>query len=294
MSFKNAGTSPVTGVQQVVYWIMSENTNDAATYGTVYSLPGVMSAKITHKSDSQMISAEDQIDEAIYGQGTDSAEIQQKNIPLDDLARILGHTITNGIMVRSKDDLAPEVAFAFRSKKSNGAIEYDKYLCGRFEEPDKEADSDGEKVTPKFKTIKGSFYPRKLDGYSSKQMESDSTTYNADNLTSWFTTVDGVAPDAIALSSIVPESAATGVLASANVVLTFNNKIASHSIELVDDVTDAIVPSTKTWDSTEKILTINPTSDMTAGDKHAVAIFGVTDVYGQELAHALSYFTVAS
>lgn len=294
MPFKNAGTAPVTGVQQVVYWIMSENTNSAATYGTVYSLPGVMSAKITHKSDSQMVSAEDQIDEVIYGQGSDGVEIQQKNIPLDDLARLLGHTITNGVMIRNKNDIAPEVAFAYRSKKSNGAIEYDKYLCGRFEEPDKEAESDGEKVTPKYKTIKGTFYPRKLDGYSSKQMESDSATYNADNLAAWFTTVDGTAPDAIALSSISPTDGATGVLATANIILTFNNAIASHFVSLVNDTDDTITAVSATFNSTNKVLTLDPTASLSAGKKYAVVISGVTDVYGQTLPIAIKYFTVAS
>lgn len=293
MPFKNAGTAPVTGVQNVVYWIMSENTNSAATYGTVYPLPGVMSAKITHKSDSQMVSAEDQIDEVIYGQGSDGVEIQQKNIPLDDLARLLGHTITNGVMIRSKNDIAPEVAFAYRSKKSNGAIEYDKYLCGRFEEPDKEAESDGEKVTPKYKTIKGTFYPRKLDGYSSKQMESDSSTYNADNLTAWFTTVDGTAPDAIALSSSSPAANATGVLATVHPTLTFNNKIADYSGVMLIKADGTTVTAPVTADTTGKILTLTPSASLTTATVYTIALASVTDVFNQTLANQTIKFTIA-
>lgn len=294
MSYANAGTAPVTGVNNVVYWIMTDNTNSAATYGTVYSLPGIMSAKITHSSDSQMISADDQISEIIYGSGSDAVEMQQKNIPLDDLARLLGHSIVNGVMIRNKDDIAPEVAFAYQSKKSNGAIEYDKYLCGRFMEPDKEAASDGEKVDPKFKTIKGTFYPRKLDGYSSKQMESDSTTFDSDNVAAWFTAVDGSAPSAIALSSIVPAADATAVSRSSTIVLTFNNKIADSNIMLVNSPLGTILAVSKVWDTTGKILTITPTATMAATSRHAVVYANVVDVYGQELADGISYFTTGS
>lgn len=291
--FKNAGTAPVVGVRNVVYWIMSENTNTAATYGQVYPLPGVMSAKITHKSDSQTVSAEDQIDEVIYGSGSDDAEIQQKNIPLDDLARLLGHTIVNGEMIRNKDDVAPEVAFAYQSEKSNKAIEYDKYLCGRFEEPDKEHESNGEKVTPKYKTIKGTFYPRKIDGNSSKQMESDSLTFNQDNVTDWFTTVDGTAPAAIALSSSTPAANATGVLATADPALTFNNKIADYSGIMLIKADGTTVSTAVSIDTTGKIVTITPSANLTSATAYAIVLANVTDVYGQSLQNQTVKFTVA-
>jgi phi13 family phage major tail protein len=272
---------------------MSENTNDAATYGTPYPLAESMSVKITHKGDSQQISSDDQVSEIIYGQGSDDVEMQQKNVPLEDQARLLGHQIVNGIMIRNKEDIPPEVAFAYESKKSNGAIEYDKYLCGTFSEPDKEADSNGEKVSPKFKTMKGSFYPRKFDGNSSKQMESDSPSYNSDNLANWYTTVDGVAPSAIVLSSSTPAANATGVLASVHPVLTFNNKVADYSDVTLMKSDGTLVQATTALDATGKILTITPSAALTSAAVYVIVVAGVTDVFGQTLATSTIKFTVA-
>jgi phi13 family phage major tail protein len=253
-----------------------------------------MALKLSHKVDSAVVSSDDQISEVIYGQGSDDVEIQNKNIPLEDQARLFGHQIVNGEMIRSKDDVAPEVAFAYRSRKSNGAYAYEKYLCGRFQDPDMEAESNGEKVSPKYKTTKGSFYPRKFDGNSSKRMESDSPSYNSANLTNYFTNVDGAAPAALTLSSSAPANNATAVAAGTKPALTFNNAIADYSgIMLMNVTDDTVLTFTAAPDVTSKVITITPTSNFTSTKKINIILSNVTDVYGQKLANQIISFTIA-
>lgn len=97
---------------------------------------------------------------------------------------------------------------------------------------------------------------------------------------------------ALALSSIVPAADATEVSKSASIVLTFNNKIDnSDGIFLVNSPTGAIVTVTKSWNAAGKVLTIDPVSDLTASQRHAVIISGVRDIYGQSLSNTISYFT---
>lgn len=213
---------------------------------------------------------------------------------------------TRGIMVDTGDvSQAPYYAMSARAELGDGGYRFYQFLKGRFSIGAETAKTKEDKVTANtvelnytgLVTIHEFTMPDSTKK-GVKGVQADTTDAAFAGADAWFSQVQTPetlgAPSALALSSIVPASAATGVLASANVVLTFNNAIASHSVKLIDDVTDAIVPGAYTFDSTGKVLTINPTGNMTAGDKHAVAIFGVKDVYGQSLEDSLSYFTVAS
>jgi hypothetical protein len=102
------------------------------------------------------------------------------------------------------------------------------------------------------------------------------------------------APGALALSSIVPNDDAVDVAVNSNVVLTFNNKIASESI-IVTTSAGVMVAGAKTWDATGKILTFNPTSDFDVNTVYIVTIGGVKDIYGQSLdASVKNFLTVAA
>ena len=100
----------------------------------------------------------------------------------------------------------------------------------------------------------------------------------------------GAAPSALALSSIVPADDATAISRTADIVMTFNNKILTESIIVTTDV-GVIVPGAKTWDVTGKILTFNPTNTMGALTVHIVTLGGISDIYGQTLASAVKNFT---
>ena len=105
--------------------------------------------------------------------------------------------------------------------------------------------------------------------------------------------IGGATPVALELSTSVPANAATGVAVGASVVLTFNNKIAKDTINIMLSTTGAVVPCTKTYDATGKILTVKPVSNLTAATKYFVAITGVVDVYSQTLAATVNNFTTA-
>jgi hypothetical protein len=101
------------------------------------------------------------------------------------------------------------------------------------------------------------------------------------------------APSALALSTIVPADDATAIARTANIVLTFNNKVLTENI-VVTDATGVIVAGTKSWDATGKIMTFDPTATMAATTVHIVTIAGVTDIYGQSLTPAVKNFTTGS
>lgn len=100
----------------------------------------------------------------------------------------------------------------------------------------------------------------------------------------------GAAPDALELVSIVPDNDAPDIAINSNIVLTFNNKIATEAI-VVSTEAGVIVPGAKTWDEARKILTFDPTENLVNSTTYRVTITGVTDVYGDTLTPEISEFT---
>jgi len=101
------------------------------------------------------------------------------------------------------------------------------------------------------------------------------------------------APAALALSSIVPDDEAINIAINANIVLTFNNKIAREAIVVTED-DGTIVACTPSWDAAGKVLTLNPNANLSNNTVYIVTIGGVVDIYGQALAAVVKNFiTVA-
>lgn len=103
----------------------------------------------------------------------------------------------------------------------------------------------------------------------------------------------GAAP-AFTLSSS-PADAATGVAVTANVVLTFSNKLAAGAENSILLVTAAGVPvaAARTINAGRTVVTINPTSNLGASTDHLVIVAGVHDVFGQALADTVIDFETA-
>ena len=89
-----------------------------------------------------------------------------------------------------------------------------------------------------------------------------------------------------------PADEETAVLVSDNIVLTFNNKVNTENVIMTSSV-GTLIPVVKTWDVTGKILTINPTVDLSAATMYLVNIIGVVDIYNQMLALTIVNFTTA-
>lgn len=101
----------------------------------------------------------------------------------------------------------------------------------------------------------------------------------------------GSGPDALTMT-ISPIDDALTAPVSSSVVVTFNNKISTESV-IVTKADGSIVNGTKSFDTTGKILTFKPASNLSSGTTYIVTIGGVTDVFGQALSAAATNFTTA-
>ena len=77
-------------------------------------------------------------------------------------------------------------------------------------------------------------------------------------------------------------------------MLTFNNKINTEAITILNGSSGDIVACTKAWDAARKVLTITPSGQLAASTKFIVAVSGVTDVFGQTLAAVGKDFTTTT
>lgn len=100
----------------------------------------------------------------------------------------------------------------------------------------------------------------------------------------------GATPSAVVVSSSIPADDAIEVAKDTSLVFTFNNKIQREAI-IISTAAGVIVSGVKSWDGTGKILTFDPTVDLTGTTTYIVAIGGVTDIYGQALADTVQTFT---
>ncbi|MHB9032328.1 MAG: major tail protein, partial [Anaerolineae bacterium] len=194
----------------------------------------------------------------------------------------------------------PDFALSFRSKKSNGKYKYFQYLKGKFTEAKDEHETAKNSKTPKTQelvfTAVNTVHKFNLGGtadQSVKRVWGDEDTTNFDGAT-WFTQVQtpvAVAPSALALSSSVPTDGATAIVVSADQTLTFNNALKGVTGIMLLKASDAsVVAGSITMDSTKKIVTINPTSSLTAATPYIIA-YAVEDIYGQTLSAAVNFTT---
>lgn len=101
-------------------------------------------------------------------------------------------------------------------------------------------------------------------------------------------------PSALSLSA-VPADAATGVVVSSNIVLTFNNKLAVGSENGIMLTTELGVPKTcaRTIDATRKVVTLDPSTNLASSTSYLIIVPGVKDIYGQTLADTVIDFATA-
>lgn len=102
-------------------------------------------------------------------------------------------------------------------------------------------------------------------------------------------------PSALSVTP-VPADGASGVNVADDVVLTFNNALKAGSesgILLVRSDTQAPIACTRTLSANRKVVTLNPSSNLTAAKTYLVILAGVTDIYDQTLADSVVNFDTA-
>ncbi|NJD02031.1 MAG: hypothetical protein FIA99_05425 [Ruminiclostridium sp.] len=291
------------GVDSLYYSILAADTEAAYTPGAPEYLAPVADIAGSPKIANKTTYYDNKAANNYVTEGETELKITVSNVPAQKAAILLGKYFdaVSGRVYDSGAPNPPDVALGFRYSMGKDGYRYYWYLKGTFSGGTEEAASKKEDVD--IKTYQLTFtavtttYQWTIDGVlkSLKRVFADTADEVFDS-TGWFTQVqtpDSIgAPDAIALSTIVPADEAAGVVVGANIVLTFNNEIVSEAVTVIKS-DGTLVAAAKTWDATGKILTINPDSNLDAASTYIVAVNGVVDIYGQALAAAAKNFGTA-
>lgn len=237
-------------------------------------------------------------------EGVTTLTVMVSGVPADMMAKYLGkhYDVTSGRVLDTGEPNPPDVALSFRFNKGKEDYRYYQYLKGKFSGGSEEATTKKNGIDIKTYTMiftaVTTTHKWTVDGVL-KQMKRifADTTDAAFNPAGWFNQVQTpditAAPAALAMSSSDPADGDVGELVGVSPALTFNNKIKSYNVTLINTVTLAAVACVFSLDATGKVLTINPNADLTAATKFAIVINKITDVYGQTLTDTIIDFTTA-
>lgn len=288
------------GLNSLYYAVMtSDDPVAGATYLTPVNMAGGIEAKVTPKMDMATLFADDGPAEVATTLGEVEVELNIKTISLDDLATLLGHTVTGGVLTKKSSDIPPYVAIGFKSVKSNGKYRYVWLYKGKFALNEHDFKTKGDKIDFQTSTIKGTFIRRDADLGWQKVADEEHPNYVSTTGTNWFTavdTLDSTPPTA----TIVPANNATSIAASTTIVWTFNEPILASTVNLANFIVQksdasAQVAGTIALDTTKKIVTFTPSTNLASATQYmAIATTGVKDLSGNALASTMATrFTTA-
>ncbi len=148
------------------FYIAKVTQNDATAYVTEkpIKLARAIKAKVTEKWTSEKLYSDDGVEEVINSYEGTEIEIEVNQLAPQDRAELFGQLYENGFLVKSSDDVAPEMALGWRERKTNNKYEFKWLYCGKFSEGiDEEASTMEGKKSPTTKSVKGLFYERSID-----------------------------------------------------------------------------------------------------------------------------------
>lgn len=277
--------------------MLTDIAGTSVTYDVPVSLLAVQQAAVNPRVSSVQVPGDDIIQEDLSECLGADGTIQRKEMTPAEEAMLLGRITDNdgGVYGGNFDD-APYFALGYmRTFKGSNVGLYVWILKTKFRPSNSTADTKPvDNITPQYDSLSFSSITREADGawiYSIKSSDPNfvDTFFTQATLQKL---VAATVPSALEISSIVPADEATNVSVDANIVLTFNNKIAYEFITVIAE-DGTLISGIKSWDAAHKVLTFNPTSNLTASTTYIVVISGVTDSYGQTLEQTTKKFITA-
>lgn len=288
------------GLKNLYYAVLTKDDATGVSYLAPVKIAGAINAKISPKSNTEVLYADDGPDETATALGEIDVEFEAKDISLTDQAALLGHSIVGGVMLKKATDVAPYVALGFMSKKSNGKYRYIWLTKGMFALPDQEYATGEDK--PKFQTPKltGTFVKRAYDDLWQRIADEDHPDYVASIGANWFNSVEGTIDTTPPTVTVVPANNATNVAVGSAVNWTFSEAILASQVSdsnffLIKDSDGSAVAGTLSINTARTVVTFTPGANLSAATTYrAICTKDVCDLAGNRLAaNSVTKFTTA-
>lgn len=292
----------IAGVDKLYYALVTQDDVNAYAAGTPAPLAPLKTAVATPTVNTKTDYYDNQPMFVNTAEGETKIKIDITQLPLDIQAELLGKVYdATTESLYDNGGTPPDCALGFRALLSDGTYKLFWFLKGKFTAPEEESNTKTDSPEPKGVSMEytavRTTYQFALSGSVTDSAKRRVSLKQSD-VASWFSNVQVPvvgSPSALSLTP-VPTDNATSVSVSANQTLTFNNALNGNAllgISLIKASDDSIVPASITIDAARKVITINPTSNLTATTEHYISVRNVTDIYGQTYADTLISFTTA-
>ncbi|ODM27635.1 hypothetical protein A7W90_16230 [Clostridium sp. Bc-iso-3] len=238
-------------------------------------------------------------------EGATTLTVTVSGVPADKAAKYLGkhYDPATGRVIDTGEPNPPDVALAFRFSKGKDGYRYYQYLKGNFSGGTEEASTkSGGNVDIKTYqltyTAVTTTHKWLVDGKLKpvKRIFAD-TTDEVFDAEGWFSEVQ--TPDSTAIHPPLvitdsdPEDGDLTVAPEINPVVTFNNKIKSYIVSLLDATSYDSIPMTARLDTTRKKINITPSYVLNGATKYLL-LLSATDIYGRDISNEAIVFTTAT
>lgn len=295
---------PAIGVKDVVYALLTESSDVAAgtpTYGTVKSLAGVGRISVNPNSSIARLAGDDQMIHVAESIGKIDVELELADIDPAAEAEVLGHTYSNGAILRNAADSSPYVAVGFKVSHTGSSVSTYCWLYkGKFSKPDMSAETKGETINFQRKVLKGEFQPLIANSNWMLKLRTDDAAAPAALVSGFFSSVPLTASADLTAFTL---ASGAGDASDKQIVLTFGKASAvavlnpdASNIQVILDSSHAIlVPTSYVIGTagTSPTLTLK-FSSLTAAAHTIVVNSGLKDTAGVSVTQKSIAVVVAS
>lgn|GEM_PF-313183 len=190
------------GLKNLYYAPLTTDTSSGVTYGTMKKIAGAIQVDINPSVTFNTLYGDDAPFAADSSMTEITVTVETADMPLEDLAALLGHTIdsTTKELSAKASDAAPYVGLAFEANKHNNKVRYVKLLKGKFSPTQETMQTKGESVEYTTPKLEGRFVARTFDGQWKRIADSDNSE-SSTIITNWYTAMEAVTTPAVAGSN---------------------------------------------------------------------------------------------
>ena len=149
----------LVGLKNIYYAVITVGTDGKETYGTPKKIGEAVSVDINPETESVSLYGDDMAVATDNSTKEIKVTIETTDIPLEDLATLLGHTYssTDKTLTAKMSDVAPYVGLLFESQKSTGGVRCAKLMKGKFAPTSETINTKGERTEYQTPSLEGTF-----------------------------------------------------------------------------------------------------------------------------------------
>ena len=175
------------GLKKFFYAKLLSDNENGVSYDTPKRIIGLNTVDISPTVNKATLYGDDSALATESSLGEIEVTIDIADLPIEDAAALLGHTVEDdGVMISKGGDSAPYVAIMFESDKHNGETRFVKLLKGKFSESQETINTRGDSIEYQLPQISASFVARTYDGAWKKTFDTTDTSVTS----SWYTCVE--------------------------------------------------------------------------------------------------------